>query len=157
MDVSDDISNNSLSPVNGAAAGAPRTVGRPTALQDEGTGDQGRSDASGHVPPAVGAPPGWHSCLRMIYVKHDPRVLSPRPHWPIPEGFWQDSTMTTLVSALSSAPTSTVILSYGMYLWSCNCILYLGAWMLCTLLVFRCSHSSLLSLLFSSLCGVLIQ
>lgn len=40
----------------------------------------------------------WYSCRRLIYIKTNPKVNSPVGHWPIPESFWPDHSMATLVS-----------------------------------------------------------
>eukprot|EP00117_Sycon_ciliatum_P008875 scpid58081/ scgid2083/ Integrator complex subunit 6; DBI-1; Protein DDX26; Protein deleted in cancer 1 len=98
MDLLEDTTN--PGPVSNGAQSRPdgaRTIGRSTSLRDEDTGDQGRPDASSGASAMSGPTPlPWHSCMRMIYVKHDPRTVPPRPHWPIPEGFWQDSSMASL-------------------------------------------------------------
>lgn len=42
----------------------------------------------------------WHNTRKMIYVKPNPKTNVPVGHWPIPESFWPDSSLSTLVSEL---------------------------------------------------------
>lgn len=51
-----------------------------------------RSTTSSPVPPSVQST-AWMSCRRMIYIKGSP----PSGHWPVPESFWPDPSMQTLV------------------------------------------------------------
>ena len=39
----------------------------------------------------------WHNTRRMIYVRPNPKTNIPTGHWPIPESFWPNSSMTVLV------------------------------------------------------------
>ena len=40
----------------------------------------------------------WVDTKKMIYVKTNPKGNLPTGHWPIPESFWPDISMQTLVS-----------------------------------------------------------
>ena len=57
-----------------------------------GAGSVSRSTTSSPVPPSV-LSTAWMSSRRMIYIKTLPQT----GHWPIPESFWPDPSMQTLV------------------------------------------------------------
>lgn len=61
---------------------------------DDALGSMGmtRSTTSSPVPPSAQTT-AWMSCRRMIYIKSSP----PSGHWPVPESFWPDPSMQTLV------------------------------------------------------------
>ena len=52
-----------------------------------------RSTTSSPVPQSMQST-AWTSCRRMIYIKSNP----PSGHWPVPESFWPDPSMQTLVN-----------------------------------------------------------
>ena len=39
----------------------------------------------------------WHNTRRMIFVRPNPKTAVPTGHWPIPESFWPDASIGTLV------------------------------------------------------------
>ncbi|MEE6496688.1 hypothetical protein FKM82_002458 [Ascaphus truei] len=47
------------------------------------------------------APPAWHSCHKLIYVRPNPKTGVPVGHWPIPESFWPDQNSPTLPPRMS--------------------------------------------------------
>ena len=55
-----------------------------------------RSNTASPIPPAV-QNNVWYSCRRLIYIKTNPKVNTPVGHWPIPESFWPEHSMTSLV------------------------------------------------------------
>lgn len=61
---------------------------------DETLGVMGmsRSTTCSPVPPSVQST-AWISCRRMIYIKTSP----PSGHWPVPEAFWPDPSIQTMV------------------------------------------------------------
>lgn len=40
----------------------------------------------------------WHSCHKLIYVRPNSKTGVPVGHWPIPESFWPDQNLPSLVS-----------------------------------------------------------
>ena len=80
------VGSNHLSPPsmnNSLPEDSPGAMGMP------------RSITSSPVPPSVQST-AWMSCRRMIYIKSSP----PSGHWPVPESFWPDPSMQTLVRIL---------------------------------------------------------
>ena len=47
----------------------------------------------------------WFNTRKMVYVKPNPKTNVPSGHWPIPESFWPDSSMPTLVRVISRYST----------------------------------------------------
>lgn len=41
----------------------------------------------------------WHNTRKMIYVRPNPKTNVPSGHWPIPESFWPDPSLSILVSS----------------------------------------------------------
>ena len=72
----------------------------PTAngqLLEELSGSMGmsRSTTASPIPP-IAQSTAWMSCRKIIYVKTNNKM--PVAHWPIPESFWPDPSLQTLVS-----------------------------------------------------------
>lgn len=42
----------------------------------------------------------WHSCHKLIYVRPNSKTGVPVGHWPIPESFWPDQNLPSLVSII---------------------------------------------------------
>lgn len=40
----------------------------------------------------------WHSCHKLIYVRPNSKTGVPVGHWPIPESFWPEQNLPSLVS-----------------------------------------------------------
>lgn len=45
----------------------------------------------------------WHSCHKLIYVRPNSKTGVPVGHWPIPESFWPDQNLPSLVSIKQKA------------------------------------------------------
>lgn len=80
-------------------------------LPEDSPGAMGmpRSITSSPVPPSVQST-AWMSCRRMIYIKSSP----PSGHWPVPESFWPDPSMQTLVRILLQNSTQLTLASLGI-------------------------------------------
>ncbi|XP_046852731.1 integrator complex subunit 6-like [Xenia sp. Carnegie-2017] len=67
----------------------------------------------------------WYSCRRLIYIKTNPKVNTPVGHWPIPESFWPEHSMsqleprdadpTVLFSCVNSEPMVMDLLPFDKY------------------------------------------
>ena len=53
----------------------------------------------------------WVDTKKMIYVRPNPKTNLPTGHWPIPESFWPDISMQTLVSYFWQTVFATVFFS----------------------------------------------
>lgn len=42
----------------------------------------------------------WYSCHKLIYVRPNSKTGVPVGHWPIPESFWPDQNLPSLVSVI---------------------------------------------------------
>lgn len=75
----------------------------------------------------------WHSCHKLIYVRPNSKTGVPVGHWPIPESFWPDQNLPSLVSVIKQKGKHRLdfqfadysdlckialrLLSYTFYLW----------------------------------------
>lgn len=83
------------------------THGKTTSLAD---GDTGVNSVRGDLAAPSAQPlPSWHSCRKMIYVRPNPKSGVPTGHWPIPESFWPESSMVSLVSAVNTIKEASLL------------------------------------------------
>ncbi|XP_037677740.1 integrator complex subunit 6-like isoform X4 [Choloepus didactylus] len=65
----------------------------PLPIGEDGLMDSSRSSNSFAAQP-------WHSCHKLIYVRPNSKTGVPVGHWPIPESFWPDQNLPSLVSVI---------------------------------------------------------
>lgn len=78
---------------------SPVCTNTPQTEDNLGVMGVSRSTTSSPVPPSMQST-AWMSCRRMIYIKNNP----PSGHWPVPESFWPDPSLQTLVNKLIFFP-----------------------------------------------------
>lgn len=65
------------------------------------TNQYGENDKREIESQGSGATPAWHSNRKLIYVQRSAQKGYSVGHWPIPEAYWPDSSIQTLVSYYS--------------------------------------------------------
>uniref|UniRef100_A0A8C6FI15 Integrator complex subunit 6 like n=1 Tax=Moschus moschiferus TaxID=68415 RepID=A0A8C6FI15_MOSMO len=91
---------------SGVVINFEKTGPDPLPIGEDGLMDSSRPSNSFATQP-------WHSCHKLIYVRPNSKTGVPVGHWPIPESFWPDQNLPSLVFVTSSGKYNELGYPFG--------------------------------------------
>ncbi|XP_049500276.1 integrator complex subunit 6-like isoform X4 [Panthera uncia] len=91
---------------SGVVINFEKTGPDPLPVGEDGLTDSSRPSNSFAAQP-------WHSCHKLIYVRPNSKTGVPVGHWPIPESFWPDQNLPSLVFVTSSGKYNELGYPFG--------------------------------------------
>ncbi|KAF4026796.1 hypothetical protein G4228_019546 [Cervus hanglu yarkandensis] len=91
---------------SGVVINFEKTGPDPLPIGEDGLMDSSRPSNSFAAQP-------WHSCHKLIYVRPNSKTGVPVGHWPIPESFWPDQNLPSLVFVTSSGKYNELGYPFG--------------------------------------------